>query len=104
MTSKYLLKQTQNISLKHKIIAQETGKNFNIFNIIGVTTREVYLCRLLCELINPKGRHYLNRLYLDLFLEHVLALNPKDFKNISIERERVIEYLRRIDIHYTDWG
>lgn len=98
MYSEHLLKQAQNISLKHKIIAEKTGKNFNIFNIIGVTTREVYLCRLLCELINPKGQHYLNRLYLDLFLEYVLALNPKDFKNISIERERVIEDLRRIDI------
>lgn len=39
MSLKYLLKQAQNISLKHKIIAEETGKNFNIFNIIGVTFR-----------------------------------------------------------------
>ncbi len=95
---KTLLKQAQNIFLRHKVIAEETGKGFNIFNIIGITTKEVYLCRLLCELINPNGQHCLNRVYLDLFLKYVLDLNPQEFKTVSIEQERVIEDLRRIDI------
>ncbi len=100
---KYLLQCINRISLKYKTIAEATGKHFNIFEITHINTDEVRLCRVLNELLNPLGKHYLGRLYLDLFLEIVLKINPKNLKHPLVEREKVIEGQRRIDICINDY-
>lgn len=97
-----LIQKIQLISEKYQILAKETGKNFNIFEIAHINTDEVRLCRVLNELINPNGKHCLGRLYLDLFLKIVLKINPEKLKSPVVEREKVIERLRRIDICITD--
>lgn len=97
-----LIQKVQLISEKYQILAKETGKNFNIFEIAHINTDEVRLCRVLNELINPNGKHCLGRLYLDLFLKIVLKINPEKLKSPVVEREKVIERLRRIDICITD--
>ena len=76
-----LLKKASIISEKYNLISKETGKEFNIFEIAHISTDEVRLCRVLTELLNPLGKHYLGRLYLDLFLEIVLKINPKNLKH-----------------------
>lgn len=100
---KNLLQCINRISLKYKTIAEATGKHFNIFEITHMNTDEVRLCRILSELLNPLGKHYLGRLYLDLFLEIVLKINPKNLKHPLVEREKVIEGQRRIDICINDY-
>lgn len=97
-----LIQKVQLISEKYQILAKETGKNFNIFEIAHINTDEVRLCRVLNELINPNGKHCLGRLYLDLFLEIVLKISPEKLKSPAVEREKVIEGLRRIDICIND--
>ena len=47
-----LIQKIQLISEKYQILAKETGKNFNIFEIAHINTDEVRLCRVLNELIN----------------------------------------------------
>lgn len=98
-----LLEKTSIISERYNLISKETGKEFNIFEIAHISTDEVRLCRVLNELLNPLGKHYLGRLYLDLFLEIVLKINPKNLKHPLVEREKVIEGQRRIDICINDY-
>ena len=33
------------------------GENFNIFSILGIETREVYICKMLGALLSPQGGH-----------------------------------------------
>ena len=33
------------------------GENFNIFFILGIETREVYICKMLGALLSPQGGH-----------------------------------------------
>ena len=49
----------QQEKLKQLHCGENTGNQFNIFEIIGISTREVYMCRILAELLNPNGLNIL---------------------------------------------
>ena len=102
-----LLKDVKEISNKYKTIAQATGSNFNIFEIVNISHKEVYMCRLLSELLNPKGSHYQGNIYLKLFFETLKRnygdkFNLKTPENAEVLREEGIEGCRRIDITIDD--
>lgn len=50
---------------------------YNIFKVLEVTEKEVILCRMLADLLNPYGYHKYGSIFLKLFLEEVLQI--KDF-------------------------
>ena len=50
-------------------IAKETGNNFNIFEITHISQKEVPMCRILTELLDPNGSHGQNKIYLILFFK-----------------------------------
>lgn len=87
---------------------ENTGNQFNIFEIIGISTREVYMCKVLAELLSPKGCHHQGKKYLDLFCKRFLPENIKrEIKTdkVSIITEDLTKNLdeigkefRRIDI------
>lgn len=87
---------------------KNTGNQFNIFEIIGISTREVYMCKVLAELLSPKGCHHQETKYLGLFCERFLPENIKreiNKKEVSIITEDLTKNLdeigkefRRIDI------
>ena len=87
---------------------KNTGNQFNIFEIIGISTREVYMCKVLAELLNPKGCHLQETKYLDLFCNRFLPEEiRKDLNttNVSVITEDLTKNLdeigkefRRIDI------
>ena len=52
--------------------AAATGKDFNVFEILGVERREVKHSAMLANLLNPKGSHRQGA----IFLEHFLNLEP----------------------------
>ena len=95
-----LLSQVDAISQKHALLAKETGGNFNIFNITDIASKEVLLCRVLYELLSPKGCHNQGTLYLSLFVKNVLRIDADDriLCNAVVEREKVIADARRIDL------
>lgn len=93
-----LLSEITLISKKFKQIYQKTGGYFNIFDITGIEHDEVKICRVIYELLNPKGSHYQGAAYLDLFLKHVLKITDFDLKFASVYREYVICNNRRIDL------
>lgn len=97
-----LLLEVSAISKKYEIINKMTGGYFNIFDIAGISTDEVKICRMIYELINPKGSHYQGDKYLKLFVKYVLGIadnfSDEDYKNIRVFKEYKIEDDRRIDL------
>lgn len=43
------------------------GENFNIFFILGIETREVYICKMLGALLSPQGGHDAGAIFLEKF-------------------------------------
>lgn len=82
---------------------KKTGAYFNIFSITGIADKEVRICRVIRELIDPRGSHYQGSTYLRLFVRHVLPdieneLSDADYENASVIREKLIKDDRRIDL------
>ena len=67
-----VLKQIRELKEKDEKAAQATGKNFNVFSVIGVERKEVRHSAFLKDLLDPKGTHSQSA----VFLEHFLKLPP----------------------------
>src|SRR6185437_1035509 len=113
--------QESTITLLHKIsatinkynsIAEDTGENFNVFNVLGMGASEVRLhSALLAELINPKGKHGQGIIFSNRFLQTLEELNlsneitkrfAKFSKNeIEVEIERWTGYIQK---EYSEGG
>ena len=78
------------------------GEKFNIFYIQGTASDEVRVCRLIRELLDPKGSHGQGAFFLKRFMKTVLQdkedFSDDDYKNAQVDRELIINDARRIDI------
>jgi hypothetical protein len=106
------LTQIAEINKRYDEIAHITGENFNIFNILGLTSDETRHSKILAMLLNPKGPHNKGTAFLKYFLKYI----PKDIRGlkdfpceeVSVECEYFIPYNEkyrkagRIDIVITD--
>ena len=69
---KDLLTQVRAISKKYENIARITGENYNIFNILGLSTKEVRThSAFIADLLDPNGLHGKGDVFLELFIEQV---------------------------------
>lgn len=91
MTINFLIQEISGIHNKNELIKRKTGGYYNIFEIAGIATDEVKMCRVIYDLINPKGRHSQGNTYLKLFIEHVLKLHIPLLENVQVYRELLIE-------------
>lgn len=90
---KQLLGQVSTIDNAYKIVKQNTGEDFNLFQILGMETAEVKThSKFLAELLNPNGSHLQGDTFLKLFIEY---LNNVQFieekENISSLKGNQIE-------------
>jgi hypothetical protein len=70
--------------LECRASVQHSGEHFNIYKVLGLTTREVKLhSRLLAELLDPEGSHLLKDFFLKEFIATLLAEKKDIFKNLS---------------------
>jgi hypothetical protein len=86
---------------------RKTGLTYNIFKIAGIAEREVIICRVLADLLNPKGLHNQGDAYLKLFLEMVVKafitkIEHFNFAKAKVSTEYLINENRRIDIIIDD--
>lgn len=97
-----LLDATRLVNEKHRLEAQLTGIDFNIFSITKMETKEVNThSAMIAELLNPQGRHHQGDVFLRLFIDNVLGLtgiDPPDYAKASVIAEHYIGELGRIDI------
>src|SRR5665648_367854 len=100
MNNEMLILKIMPISEKFELVNQKTGGYFNIFEIASIATKEVMICRVISELLSPKGGHCQGALYLSLFLSIVLKIdiNEEEIKSARVSPEYVIDEKRRIDI------
>lgn len=85
-----LLQQISQLSKHYEEIANLSGENFNIFQIIKLTTEEVRIhSRFLAELLNSKGSHGQGSLFLQLFIKQ-LNLKEIDYSNYKVSIEKHI--------------
>ena len=90
-----ILKQISAIVEREKIQQEEKrkrGENFNIFNVLGLSTSEVRLhSAFLAELLNPNGDHGLGYKFLEAFLSIIIQqVNPGfefDIKSAKVRKE-----------------
>lgn len=106
MDVQLLLNEVELIRRKYEERKRATGAYFNIFSIAHIEHDEVRMCRIIKELIDPKGAHCQGAVYMKLFLEHVLKLDDAlyadvNLENAVVEREKVIIGNRRIDLFIT---
>lgn len=74
---------------------------FNIFNVLGVSSKEVIICRFLGELLNPDGSHSMGYMPVLKFVNEVLEIkdfNETDAANAYILLEESTDESRRVDI------
>jgi hypothetical protein len=100
-----LLREVNAISEKYDEIAKITGENYNIFEILGVSSKELSHSKILTDLLNPKGSHCCGEVFLKLFFEKFLPdKKDVDFSNCQISKECLIGDGRLdICIDYSDF-
>jgi hypothetical protein len=85
---------------------QKTGEKYNLFKVAGIAYKEVNMCRVLADLLNPQGKHGRGSRYLSLFWEAIVPKLPGglslDVARAKVRAEYVIDENRRIDIVLED--
>jgi len=106
-TAAQLLERVPAVVKNFKNNYRETGMVYNIFKVAGINEREPIMCRVLADLLNPKGLHYRGSVYLKLFMDMVIIPNIKNAGKLNPEKTKVtteysIDKNRRIDVVLDD--
>lgn len=99
----------EEINRKMKSFSFETKQDhtFNLFRVLGIENKEVLICRLLGDLLDPCGAHGLGYEPLKLFLQQLQKTSTSDeidkidvdvIKNASVILEDKANDDRRVDI------
>lgn len=107
MSIQNLLTKVSSLSEEYDKILKKTGENFNIFKILKMESKEVKThSAFLSELLNPKGSHGQNDIFLKLFIEVVKvdAIQRFDFRKFETSKaDAKAEFYIRQTTH-TDGG
>jgi hypothetical protein len=103
--TQHLLEQISVISKKYKDIAKITGENFNIFQTLSLSTAEVKLhSKLISELLNPKGSHDQEDLFLKLFIDECKLNEYLDDVDLTETIPLIEVGVGKIDENYESGG
>jgi hypothetical protein len=69
--------------------SDDVSTGYNIFSVLEVSEKEVIMCRMLYDLLNPYGRHGEGTRFLETFLTDVL----------NIPDGRLPEYLDKVEVY-----
>lgn len=100
MNTEKLLQQVMGIQKSFGEEQKNTASCFNVFELAGIESKEVIMCRILYGLLSPQGTHCRGTLFLKAFLEQVLGLgmDAEELSTAVVRREQVIKGERRIDL------
>ena len=85
---------------QNKTVANATNP-YNIFSVLSIETKEVLICRVIGDFLNPRGKHGENSKFLSLFLKEIPELQHiacEQLNQAIVTTEYVIDENRRIDI------
>ena len=72
----------------------EEYSGYNIFSVLEVEEKEVIMCRMLADLLNPYGQHGAGSILLRSFMENVLHVEPAiidDIDKFQVTKEYPID-------------
>lgn len=82
-----LLERIDGISKKYELVSKLTGENFNIFQVLQLSTNEVRThSAFIADLLNPNGSHGQGHVFLDLFIE-ILKKDLHEKKHFELETD-----------------
>lgn len=86
---KVLLSETKNIVKTHIENVRERGEDFNIFSVLKMETDETKThSGMIVALLDPKGNHYQNEVFLELFLNTIgYNFKGEDLKLTKVKAE-----------------
>ncbi|EHO15855.1 hypothetical protein HMPREF9623_01766 [Stomatobaculum longum] len=98
-----LLKDVRRMIVYDRAERFRQGKEFNIFRVQRILNDEVKICRLIRELLDPKGSHGQGSVFLRLFLEtlgwaKIRQIAGEDYDKATVAGEVLIKNDRRIDL------
>jgi len=68
---------------------RETGETYSIFKVADIGRKEVPMCRVLADLLNPKGLHCQGSAYLKLFMDTVVKPLIKKAETLNLAKAKV---------------
>ncbi len=98
---KSIIQNVAAIGRVYEKVVEATGENFNVFQILNLSTNETRThSALLAEFLDPKGSHGQGSIFLELFLQKMNILDF-DFNNAKVTKEK---YAGSIDDNYLEGG
>ena len=94
------LLECKQIAAQHAEARKNRRRSYNIYQLLDITDKEVQMCRILADLLDPDGAHDEGIKYLKVFFDTVLHIDLPDsvLWGAKVEREYPIINKRRIDI------
>lgn len=83
--TKNLLSHVHNIKNKYDELAEYTGENYNIFNVLNIYHGELSHSAIIGNLLNCEGKHGQKDVFLKLFLEEISKLCKES------EQEKILQ-------------
>ena len=107
-----LLEKAEIIKNKYDDLAEYTGENFNVFNILRLDEKELMHSAFIANLLNVKGDHKQKDIFLKLFIDEIKgsfleneenrkSLEKFDTLNSSAQEE---EYIGKVDYESGEGG
>lgn len=87
-----LLQHVGLIRKKYKDFEEITGENFNVFDILNVSTNEMSHSSFVCFLLDTKAKHGQKDLFLKLFLEQIKNQFENEKNDILIQFDTINSY------------
>jgi hypothetical protein len=102
MAVEQLLEQIAAINKRYEEIAKVSGENFNIFNILDLTSKELIHSKIIAMLLDPEGEHGMGDLFFKLLIKTIAIekCSGIDYSGLKLKIEKSFED-GRIDILIT---
>lgn len=83
--TKNLLNHVRLITKKYDDLAEYTGENYNIFNVLNIYNNELSHSAVIGNLLNAKGKHGQKDVFLKLFLEEISKFEDESVQHKVLE-------------------
>jgi len=96
------LDKVNEVTYKNEEMFKNSAKDYNVYKVLQIDKKEVLVCRLLADLLNPNGSHRQGHVFLAHFMDIVLPefqIPLQDLERAQVFKEYKINEHDCIDIY-----